>query len=113
MTVMALTIVGMLDVLFVAERILTSILLLLSAYLALRLLSYYKGGMLAKPWPPLFAGIFMFAIAQPISAVAGVYESDFLRVVAAALSLVGSFSIFFGLFRVVREWSALRKSVGA
>jgi hypothetical protein len=96
--------IEILDLIFVWGRIITSIVLLGSVILGLRLIYIYKGGVLQKPWLLLIAAIVVFALAQLASAAANALESDLLRVVAAALSLVGSLSIFGGLLRIVNAW---------
>jgi hypothetical protein len=93
-----------LDVIFVLGRVLASVILLLGAVFAWRLISIYKGGVLQKPWLVLLTGILLFALAQLVSASSVVFESDILRIAAAIASLVGSLAIFGGLLRLVNAW---------
>jgi hypothetical protein len=103
----ALLPVETIDIVFVSGRIATSMVLLLSAILALRLVSIYKGGMLRKPWLLLLAGIVVFALAQLMSASSTILGSDLIRTVTAVISLVGSLAIFGGLLRLVNAWRNL------
>jgi hypothetical protein len=82
----------------------------MSAIVALRVISVYKGGMLQEAWLLLLAGIILFALSQPVSAASGMFESDAFRVVAATLSPVGGLSILGRLIRIVNAWNKLGKS---
>lgn len=76
-----------LDIAFVLGRVLTFIVLVLSAVLARRLVSIYKGGTLQKSWLLLLTGILVFALAQLASASSLVFESDLFRIGAAVTGL--------------------------
>jgi hypothetical protein len=92
------------DVVFVLGRIIASVILILGAALAWRLISIYKGGRLQKPWLLLLTGILLLALAQLMSASSVVFSSDPLRIIAALASLVGSLAILGGLLRLVNAW---------
>jgi hypothetical protein len=94
-------------IVFVIGRIATSIVLLLSAVLALRLISIYKGGILRKPWLLLLTGIVVFSLAQLVSAFSAILEAELIRMAAAIVSLIGSLVIFSGLLRLVNAWGRL------
>jgi hypothetical protein len=94
------------DVVFVLGKVVASVILLVGAVFAWRLISIYKGGILQKPWLLLLTGILLFALAQLVSASSVVFASDTLRIVAAIVSLVGSLAIFGGLLRLVNAWKS-------
>jgi hypothetical protein len=97
------------DIVFVLGRVATSIVLLLSAVLALRLISIYKGGILRKPWLILLTGIVIFSLAQLVSAFSAIFEVEIIRMAAAIVSLAGSLVIFFGLLQLVNAWGGLTR----
>jgi hypothetical protein len=97
------------DIVFILGRIATSIVLFLSAVLALRLISIYKGGILRKPWLLLLTGIMVLALAQFVSALSAIFEVELIRMGAAIVSLTGSLVIFSGLLQLVNAWGRLTR----
>jgi hypothetical protein len=97
------------DIVFVLGRIATSIVLFLSAVLALRLISIYKGGILRKPWLLLLTGIVVFSLAQLVSALSAIFEVKLIRMAVAIVSLTGSLVIFSGLLQLVNAWGRLTR----
>jgi hypothetical protein len=96
--------VGQLDLAYLALRTFTALVLLVAALLSVRLMFFYKGGMMERTWFSLLVGIVFFALAQPIAAVAGLFESDLLRVVASMAALLGGLLVCWGLYRTLRAW---------
>jgi hypothetical protein len=78
--------------------------------LSVRLMLFYKGGIMERTWLGLLVGIVFFALAQPIAAVAGVFESDLLRVVASMVALSGGLLVCWGLYRTLRAWRKLAEN---
>jgi hypothetical protein len=100
--------IELLDTAFLLARIISSVILAISAVVALRVISLYRGGMLQRPWLLLFVGILVFAFSQPISAASAILESFLLRVIGAVLSLASSLSILGGLVAIVKAWKNFR-----
>jgi hypothetical protein len=98
---------GELDLVFLALRTLTALVLVVAAVLSLRLLFFYKGGIMERTWFSLLVGIVFFAASQPIAAVAEVFESDLLRVLASVAAMSGGVLVCWGLYTTLRAWRRL------
>jgi hypothetical protein len=103
-------VLGQLDLVFLTLRTLTAVILLVAAILSVRLIAFYKGGIMERTWLSLLVGIIFLALAQPIAAVAGVFESDPLRVLASSISMIGSVLVCWGLYRTLRAWKNLAEN---
>jgi hypothetical protein len=101
---------GQLDFVFLALRTLTALILLVAAVLAVRLIGFYKGGIMERTWLSLLVGIVFLAFAQPIAAVAGVFESDLLSVVGSVITMIGAMLVCWGLYRTLRTWMKLAEN---
>jgi hypothetical protein len=104
------TVLGQLDLVFLTLRTLTALILLIAAVLSLRLIVFYKGGIMERTWLSLLVGIVFLALAQPIAAVAGVFESDPLRVLGSMAAMIGAMLVCWGLYRTLRAWKKLAEN---
>jgi hypothetical protein len=100
-------VLGQLDLVFLTLRSLTALILLVAAVLALRLIAFYKGGIMERTWVSLLVGIVFLAFAQPIATVAGLFESDLLLVLGSIITLIGAMLVCWGLYRTLRAWTKL------
>jgi hypothetical protein len=103
-------VLGQLDLVFLALRTLTALILLIAAVLALRLIAFYKGGIMERTWLSLLVGIVFLAFAQPIATVAGLFESDLLRVLGSIVTMIGAMLVCWGLYRTLRAWKKLAEN---
>jgi hypothetical protein len=103
-------VLGELDVVYLTLRTFTALVLVVAAVLSVRLMLFYKGGIMERTWLSLLVGIVFFALAQPIAAVAGVFESDLLRVAGSTVALLGGLLVCWGLYRTLRAWRKLSEN---
>jgi protein-S-isoprenylcysteine O-methyltransferase Ste14 len=103
-------VLGQLDLVFLTLRTLTGLILIVAAVLSVRLMMFYKGGVMERTWLSLLVGIVFFAVAQPVAAVAEVFESDLFRVLASIAALLGGLLICWGLYRTLRAWRKLAEN---
>jgi hypothetical protein len=103
-------VLGQLDLVFLALRTLAALILLVAAVVAIRLIAFYKGGIMERTWLTLLVGIIFLAFAQPIAAVAEVFESDLLRVLGSLVTMTGATLVCWGLYRTLRAWMKLAEN---
>jgi hypothetical protein len=103
-------VLGQLDFVFLTLRTLAALILLVAAVLAVRLIAFFKGGIMERTWLSLLGGIIVLAFAQPIAAVAGILESDPIRILASFIITIGSVLICWGLYRTLRAWKKLAEN---
>lgn len=101
-----------LDLLFLALRTFTALILLVAALFSVRLMLFYRDGIMERTWLNLLIGVVFLALAQPIAAVAGVFESDPLRVLASIVAMIGALLVCWGLYRAMRLWKRLAEDPG-
>jgi hypothetical protein len=100
-------VLGQLDFVFLALRTLTAVILLIAAILSIRLIAFYKGGIMERTWLSLLVGIIFLAFAQPIATVAGLFESDLLRVLGSIVTMIGAMLVCWGFYRTLLAWRRL------
>jgi hypothetical protein len=103
-------VLGQLDLIFLTLRTLTAVILLIAAVLSLRLMSFYKGGIMERTWLSLLVGVVFLAFAQPIATVAGLFESDLLQVLGSIVTMIGAILVCWGLYRTLRAWMKLAEN---
>jgi hypothetical protein len=103
-------VLGQLDLVSLAIRTLTALILIIAAVLSVRLMIFYKGGIMERTWLSLLLGIVILAFAQPIAAVAGMLESDLLRVLGSLVTMIGFMLVSWGLYRTLRAWKKLAEN---
>jgi FtsH-binding integral membrane protein len=95
---------------FVAERIASTMILLASAYLSLKAIHRIyrrESAFMERAWRPLLLGIVVLALAQIVSAFGQITDTDLVRVTSAGLVLASSLLIYQGMIRVIRAWRRL------
>ncbi len=90
-------------------RGLAAVVFILGALISIRLLSLYKRSLLEEPWLPIFIGVILLALSQPLSEIDAMmdYSADSLHLLRSILVLFASLFLFAGLYRALKIWRRL------
>lgn len=75
-------------------------------YFAVRLLSIFRGGMMAKPWVYISYGVLTLAISTSLFTLQRTlnFEPVFIHVIAGSIMMIGGLLMLIGMYFEYKNW---------
>jgi hypothetical protein len=76
-------------------------------YLAVRLLSIFRGGKMGKPWVYICSGVLALALSSSIFSAYYLLDLNvpFMRGIAGLIMMIGGLLILVGMYHEYRSWA--------